>query len=90
MIYLTLQMLEPWELILKMNFNFNYKDMLPSVDGSIREIISVRDLHHTGENLHRAVLDLFAAADLLVDQERSYAILGEAELRNENVQSPHS
>ena len=35
--------------MLKMNFNFNYKDILPSAEGSIRPITNVRDLHHTGK-----------------------------------------
>ena len=33
---------------LKMNFNFNFKDMLAAAAQSIRSVTSVRDLHHTG------------------------------------------
>jgi len=35
-------------MILKMNFNFNIKDMLFPVKPSIGRITTLRDLHHTG------------------------------------------
>jgi len=33
-------------MILKMNFNFNFKDMLWAEDESIRYVTTARDLHH--------------------------------------------
>ncbi len=33
-------------MILKMNFNFNFKDMLWAEDESIRYVTNARDLHH--------------------------------------------
>jgi len=36
--------------ILKMNFNFNFKDMLGAAGASIGCITNVRDLHHTAES----------------------------------------
>jgi hypothetical protein len=35
-------------MILKMNFNFNIKDMLGLAGQSIHGVTNVRDLHHTG------------------------------------------
>src|ERR1700693_3483912 len=35
--------------ILKMNFNFNIKDILFTAGASIRGVTNVRDLHHTGK-----------------------------------------
>jgi hypothetical protein len=35
---------------LKMNFNFNFKDMPRARGASIRRITNVRDLHHTAES----------------------------------------
>jgi hypothetical protein len=35
--------------ILKMNFNFNFKDMLPAAGASIHRVTNVRDRHHTGK-----------------------------------------
>ena len=37
-------------MILKMNFNFNFKDMLALAGQSIRVVTNVRDLHHTGKS----------------------------------------
>jgi len=37
-------------MILKMNFNFNIKDMLALAGQSIRVVTNVRDLHHTGKS----------------------------------------
>jgi hypothetical protein len=36
--------------MLKMNFNFNFKDMPPAAEASIRSAINARDQHHTGKN----------------------------------------
>jgi hypothetical protein len=33
--------------ILKMNFNFNFKDMPEAPEASIRGVTNPRDLHHT-------------------------------------------
>jgi hypothetical protein len=35
--------------ILKMNFNFNFKDKPGSAEASIRYVTNVRDLHHAGK-----------------------------------------
>src|SRR5579872_3190807 len=35
--------------ILKMNFNFNFKDMPRAAEPSIRWVTKTRDLHHTGK-----------------------------------------
>jgi hypothetical protein len=37
-------------MILKMNFNFNIKDMPGVADPSIRGVTNVRDPHHTGKS----------------------------------------
>jgi hypothetical protein len=36
-------------MILKMNFNFNIKDMPEAAGSSIRCVTNVRDRHHTGK-----------------------------------------
>jgi hypothetical protein len=36
--------------ILKMNFNFNFKDKLPAAVASIRRITNARDPHHTAKS----------------------------------------
>jgi hypothetical protein len=36
-------------MILKMNFNFNFKDMPPAARASIREVTNARDRHPTGK-----------------------------------------
>jgi hypothetical protein len=38
------------KMILKMNFNFNIKDMLPTAGASIRSVTNVPDRHHTGKS----------------------------------------
>jgi hypothetical protein len=35
------------KMILKMNFNFNFKDMPGGAEASIRRVTNARDLHHT-------------------------------------------
>jgi len=37
------------KMILKMNFNFNFKDMPSAAGASIRSVTNVRDPHHTGK-----------------------------------------
>jgi hypothetical protein len=37
------------KMILKMNFNFNFKDMLRPPGASIRGVTNARDLHHMEE-----------------------------------------
>ncbi len=37
------------KMILKMNFNFNFKDMLGAAGASIRGGTNARDRHHTGK-----------------------------------------
>jgi hypothetical protein len=37
------------KMILKMNFNFNFKDMPGAAGASIRGVTNVRDPHHTGK-----------------------------------------
>jgi hypothetical protein len=37
------------KMILKMNFNFNFKDMPPAPQASIHHVTNVRDRHHTGK-----------------------------------------
>jgi hypothetical protein len=37
------------KMILKMNFNFNSKDMLLAADASICRATNLRDRHHTGK-----------------------------------------
>jgi hypothetical protein len=37
-------------MILKMNFNFNFKDMPPAAAASICGVTNERDLHHTGKS----------------------------------------
>jgi hypothetical protein len=37
------------KMILKMNFNFNFKDMPQAAEASIRYVTNVRDRHHTGK-----------------------------------------
>jgi hypothetical protein len=37
-------------MILKMNFNFNIKDMLAAAGQSIRDVTNVRDPYHTGKS----------------------------------------
>jgi hypothetical protein len=37
-------------MILKMNFNFNLKDMLQGAEASIRCVTNARDLHHTAKS----------------------------------------
>jgi hypothetical protein len=36
-------------MILKMNFNFNFKDMLPAAGASIRSVTNGCERHHTGK-----------------------------------------
>ena len=36
------------KVILKMNFNFNFKDMLLALQASIHHVTNARDMHHTG------------------------------------------
>jgi hypothetical protein len=36
-------------MILKMNFNFNFKDMPRAANASIRCVTNVRDQHHTAK-----------------------------------------
>jgi hypothetical protein len=38
------------KMILKMNFNFNFKDMPSAPQASIRAVTNVRDPHHTGKS----------------------------------------
>jgi len=38
------------KMILKMNFNFNFKDMPPAAGPSIHGVTNERDLHHTGKS----------------------------------------
>jgi hypothetical protein len=40
-------------MILKMNFNFNFKDIPPSPNPSIRGLTTARDYDHTVELPHR-------------------------------------
>ena len=37
------------KMILKMNFNFNFKDMPGTAGASIHHVTNVRDMHHTGK-----------------------------------------
>jgi hypothetical protein len=37
-------------MILKMNFNFNIKDILRVAEASIRGVTNGRDAHHTGDS----------------------------------------
>jgi hypothetical protein len=38
------------KMILKMNFNFNIKDKLPTAETSIRVVTNGRDRHHTAKS----------------------------------------
>jgi hypothetical protein len=44
------------KMILKMNFNFNFKDMPGPPDASIRRVTNARDQHHTGKSGIKRVL----------------------------------
>jgi len=50
--YLDVDLLDvnPENTILKMNFNFNLKDMPLAPEASIRLITTPRDLHHTAKS----------------------------------------
>jgi hypothetical protein len=43
-------MLKARSTILKMNFNFNLKDMPPAPEASIRRVTTPRDLHHMAKS----------------------------------------